>query len=79
MITNKIEKSEKFTFDDMIAMQLDYKDEFLSEVFPKVLGKLTEMREIWSNSETEEYFRRLLNWDYILSKDSVEASFYQVW
>ena len=44
IISEKIEKGEKFTFDDFAAMQLDTKDQFLSEAFPYVLQGLSTVR-----------------------------------
>jgi hypothetical protein len=40
------------------------KDEFVAEVLPGLLGRLTHLREIWSNPETEQIFTRLEKWDY---------------
>ena len=66
IITQKIAKGEKFTFEDVMNMQLDTKDEFLSEAFPSILKALTTVRQIWSNKITEELFERLEKWDYFL-------------
>lgn len=54
----------------MKKMQLDYRDEFLSEVFPLVLQKLESLRYIWSNPKTEEFFSMLKKWDYFMEKNS---------
>lgn len=40
IINDKIKAKQKFVFDDMKTMQLDYRDEFLSEVFPLILQRL---------------------------------------
>lgn len=50
----------------MKNMQLDVRDEFLSEVFPLVLSKLESLRYIWSNAKTEKYFKLLKEWDYVM-------------
>lgn len=60
-------------------MQLDQKDQFVAAVLPQFLGRLTHFRQIWSNPRTEEIFKKLETWDYVMGKDSVEASFYHVW
>lgn len=59
-------------------MQLDYRDEFLADVLPKMLGKLTLLRKVWSNPQTEEIFKRLVDWDCVMARDSIEASIYHV-
>ncbi len=40
IITEKIAAGHKFSFEDMKTMQLDFRDEFLSEAFPYVLTRL---------------------------------------
>lgn len=60
-------------------MQLSQKDQFLAEVLPKFTGRLTQLRQIWSNPQTEQLFQRLATWDASMSKDSVEAAIYHVW
>ena len=79
IITKNIQKKHKFTLEDNMKMQLDVRDEFASEAFPLVLAKLTQMREIWSNPETQLILKNLLKWYYVMSKDSIEASYYHVW
>ena len=37
-------------------MQLDTKDQFLSEAFPYVLKALKTVKQIWSNKDTDQYF-----------------------
>lgn len=60
-------------------MQLDVKDQFLSEAFPLVLKKLETLRHIWSNTKSEKLFEMLKKWDYVMEKTSVEASLYHAW
>ena len=60
-------------------MQLDVRDEFVAETIPALLARLTHLREIWSNQETEAIFAKLQEWNFEMHKDSVEASYYHVW
>ena len=71
IITDKISKGNKFTFEDVIKMQLDTRDEFLSEALPSMLKALTTVRQLWSNKVTEELFERLEKWDYFLEPNSI--------
>lgn len=63
----------------MKKFQLNQKDQFLSEVLPQFLGRLTHFKYIWSNPQTEALFSKLVGWDTTLGRDSVEAAIYQVW
>ena len=56
MITDRIRAGKKMDFEDMKAMQLDTKDEFLSEAFPSVLRGLREVPQLWSSPATEQLF-----------------------
>ncbi len=50
LITEKIKNKHKFSHDDMKEMQLDTRDQFLSEAFPGVLDALDKIRYIWENN-----------------------------
>lgn len=50
ILKNKIQEGHKFTHEDMKAMQLDNRDEFLSEAFPFLLKALDQVRNIWENN-----------------------------
>lgn len=52
-------------------MQLDTRDEFLSEAFPGVLNALDKVRYIWENNQTNIYFNLLRKWDYHMPPNSV--------
>ena len=60
-------------------MQLDQKDEFVSEVVPGMLKRLRELAHIWSNNETEKYFKELQKWDFVMNADSIASSIYHAW
>lgn len=47
ILSDKIKSGYKFTHEDMKIMQLDTKDEFLSEAFPQLLKALGGVRSIW--------------------------------
>lgn len=79
IISQRISKGEKFDLQDNIRMQLDLKDEFVAEVLPRLLSRLTHLREIWSSPETEPIFQRLLKWDHVMGRDSIQPSYYHVW
>lgn len=57
--------------EDNKQLQLDVRDEFVAEVLPGLLGRLTHLREIWSTPETEAIFSRLLEWNYSMERDSI--------
>lgn len=78
-IKDKINNKGKFDFEDMKKFQLNQKDQFLSEVLPKFLGRLTHFKYIWGNPQTEALFNKLVGWDATLGRDSIEAAIYQVW
>ena len=59
-------------------MQLDNRDEFLSEAFPLVLSALNSVREVWSTPETEAMYELLNKWDYHMPITSVSTSIYHV-
>ena len=59
IITEKIKKGQKFTFEDIKSMHLDTKDEFISQAFPYILGALTKVRQLWSNVKTQRIFEKL--------------------
>lgn len=60
-------------------MQLDQRDEFVAEVMPKLLQKLEQSRSIWQSPQHDKIMAKLKAWDYVLHKDSIEASLYHVW
>ena len=49
LITDQIKSKEKFNFQTMMKMQLNTRDEFVCQVLPGFLGKMTNLRQIWSN------------------------------
>jgi acyl-homoserine lactone acylase PvdQ len=63
----------------MKDMQMDYKDEFVAEVMPKLIEKLEQLKYIWSSPKHEEILDYLKSWDYVMHKNSIQATFYQVW
>lgn len=79
LIRKGIENNHKFSFEDIIQLQLNQQDAFLCEVLPKFLGKLTLLKKLWSNPQTEALFAQLLNWNCNITKDSVPAAIYHVW
>ncbi len=79
LIREKIDKKEKFDFQDVIQMHLNQQDGFLCEVLPKVLDKLVFYRHVWSNPKTEILFDSLNGWNCNMTKNSVPASIYHVW
>ena len=52
IIQQTIGAGEKFDFEKMRAMQLDQRDEYVAEVLPKLLRRLSELRKIWSSLRT---------------------------
>jgi acyl-homoserine lactone acylase PvdQ len=62
----------------MKQLQLNQKDEFLCEVLPTLLGRLTRYKYIWGSPATEVLFNKLIGWDCVMDRKSVEASIYHV-
>ena len=67
-ISEMIKRGEKFNHETMKKLQLDHRDEFLSEAFPFVLDALRKVPELWSNPTTDQYFELLSKWDYYMPK-----------
>ena len=43
------------------------------------MGRLGNYKKLWSNAGTEDLLSRLVGWDCVMAKDSIEASIYHVY
>jgi penicillin amidase len=73
LIQAKIDNKEKSSAQDSIKMQQDELEVFAREGMPYML-KMLKVPEKYNNE-----IQLMRNWDYVMSKDSKEASIYAIW
>jgi len=81
MIEEKIKNLEKFDVKDNIKIIQDQKDALASVILPQLLhiferNRINKQKNIDKNINS--YLEKLKNWDFVLNKNSTEATIYSV-
>lgn len=84
LIDSKIKNLEKFDIKDNINIIQDRKDALAAVILPQILDiyernlKKNNNDNQNKNENIQKYYNLLRNWDYVLSKNSTEATIYSV-
>jgi len=82
LIENKIKNLEKFDIKDNVMIIQDQKDSLAAVLLPQLLDiyerKLKNSNMNIENENIKKYITLLKNWDFVLSKNSTEATIYSV-
>ncbi len=82
LIEKKISSLEKFDIKNNIDIIQDQKDALAAVILPLILDiferNINRYNNNYNNENIKKYFKLLKDWDYVLSKNSTEATIYSV-
>lgn len=81
MIEEKLKKSEKFGVKENIQIIQDQKDALASVILPQLIEifeRNVKNKQSISQKNIDIYLEKLKNWNYVLNRNSTEATIYSV-